>query len=154
MRFTIAVILGLGLTLTESLPSWAQSCTTSQVQGGKLGLVSGDATTLSSRPDQAPLGQLATWTVTCTAGMALNVSPPIAIGTTPATVSRGVQVWDGSPLSGGTLLTQATTIATNLNLTAPINNRTFFLHLYANSGATPLISGTYSYRIQLLFVPQ
>jgi hypothetical protein len=154
MRFAIAIILSLGFALTESLPSWAQSCTTVQVQGGKLGLVSGDSTTLSSRPDQAPLGQLASWTFTCTAGMALNITPPIAIGPTPATVTRGVQVWNGSPLSGGTLLTEATTIATNLNITAPLNNRTFFLHLYANSGATPLIPGTYSYRVPLLVVPQ
>jgi hypothetical protein len=154
MQYVISTILGFGLAVTTSLPSWAQSCSTSQVQGGKLGLVSGDATTLSSRPDQAPLGQLASWTFTCTGGMALNVNPPIAIGSTPATVSRGVQVWNGSPLSGGTLLTEATTIATNLNLPAPLNNRTFFLHLYANSGATPLLPGTYSYRVSLLVVPQ
>jgi hypothetical protein len=154
MRCFVAVILGLGLVLAEQIPGFSQSCTTSQIQVGKLGLAQGGYTTLSSRPDQAPLGQLGSWTFSCTGGLSLSVNPPIARGTTPATASRGVQVWNGSPLSGGTLLTETTTTPTNTNLPSPLTNRTLFLHLYANSGGNLLTPGTYSYRVQLLVVPQ
>ena len=155
MQWILRTVLGLGVTFSSSLSVFAQTCNVTGTQPGKMALVMGNGGQLSSRPDQAPTAQLASVTLTCTGGMQLSIDSPVAQGSTPSTATSGVQVWDGSPLSGGRLLTQVTGSPTNISLSASPTDRNLFFNLYADSvPGTLLTPGSYAYSIKLTITPQ
>jgi len=156
MQWTLSTVLGLAVAFSSPLSVFAQTCTVTGTQPAKMALVAGNVGRLSSRPDQSQTAQLGSITLTCTAGMHLLINPPIARGSTPSTGTPGVEVWDGSPLTGGGLLTQVTNFPVSIPLSGPFTtNRVLSFNLYVDSASGGLMTpGDYTYDFQLVLTPK
>jgi hypothetical protein len=109
---------------------------------------------LDSDPASAPGASRGTFTMNCTAGANMTITPPTVRSGSVSTASTAF--YATGLFNGITYIASANKGgATGTALvTGPITNKVFGVDMYVDNGAAPLPNGPYLYRVNISVIPQ
>ncbi len=126
------------------------SCTVANITNGKLALWDEDDSIMDANPLEATGAQPGSFELNCNGGAEISFGTPVAQNGSPSIGANRTELYDGDPLTEGTLLADVYDNGTNLaNLTGPISNKTLYVTTAINNGGTPIPVGDYNYRVTL-----